>query len=103
MNVGLTNARLRTFKVLRRCSRVAFCFVLMNRFESTAHAASRRAGYGSVDAFERDVKRLCSLSPGAMIKTLTEDDLIRKIVEHCFLDVQSARKDSGASEQPVPA
>jgi hypothetical protein len=59
----------------------------MKRFGLPAAVAAKRVGYGSVDSFERDVKRLDpGLTPGSLIEHVTEIKLIQLLSNQCLMN-----------------
>lgn len=91
LNEVLKASGLHTFHVLRRCSRIVQCWYLMRQLRMPASIACRRAGYGSVDALERDVR---AIAPGSTPRTLfdrvTEGELFEIVLRHALLDACDA-------------
>lgn len=84
LNHHLRAAGLRSFRTLRRASRVTQCHSLMRTCSLTAAAAARRAGYGSIDALDRDVKKVFpGATPATLIHRVTERQLTSSMVVHC--------------------
>jgi hypothetical protein len=85
LNHNLHTAGLRSFRVLRRASRVASCYVLQSRCGFSASQAARRVGYGSIDALDRDVRKIAyNATPGTIVEKYDESAFLALVIRHCL-------------------
>ena len=85
LNHNLHTAGLRSFRVLRRASRVTSCYALQSRCSLSASQAARRVGYGSIDALDRDVRKIASkATPGTIVEKYDEAAFLALVITHCL-------------------
>lgn len=86
MNNNLRAAGLRSFRQLRRASRLSRCHFLIRTCGLNLQVAARRAGYGSIDALDRDVKKLVpSATPTSLLSRMSEDELLSRVIAYCSI------------------
>ena len=76
LNEKLRRAGLASFKVLRRCARIAEAYQLLTRLRLPLREVAERVGCGSAESLQREVHIRVGVSVGDMVRDIHEDALV---------------------------